>query len=134
MSTFAYLEHVVDMARPQAPWRMHLTGNSMKPTVRDGDELFVVPQTSKPRFGDVIVFAHQGILVAHRVIGVAQEILTAGDASRGMREHVRESEILGTATHVRRHESDFRQRLYSPMRAALLRLRLAVLFRFRSNT
>ncbi|MGZ3530697.1 MAG: S24/S26 family peptidase [Vulcanimicrobiaceae bacterium] len=132
MSSFAYLEHFVDMVRPQAPWRMRLTGKSMIPTVRDGDELIVVPQTSKPRFGDVIVFAHQGILVAHRVIGVSGEILAAGDASRGKREHVREPEILGTATHVLRHNDGLRTRLHSPMRAALLRLRLSILFRYRS--
>ena len=131
MSSFTHLEHFVDMVRPQAPWRMRLTGKSMTPTICDGEELVVIPQTSKPRFGDVIVFAHQGILVAHRVIGVSDSVLAAGDASRGMREHVRESQILGTATHVLR-STGVQVVLHSPMRAALLRLRLAILYRLRA--
>jgi hypothetical protein len=102
----------------------------MEPTIHEGDELLVTPQVRSPRFGDVVVFAYGDKLVAHRVIRSGGRIVTAGDASRGMREFVEPREILGTAVKVCRAPGTS-TRLYSPVRAILLRARLAVRFQLR---
>ena len=125
------LSEIVAMVRPTRPWRLRLTGHSMTPTIREGDDLLVVPQSGDARLGDVVVFPHREILVAHRVIGTGATLLTAGDASRGAREEVAARDVLGTVVEVRRREHVIRTALRSPLTALLLRARLALQYHLR---
>lgn len=122
------------MVAPSEPFVVWLVGGSMHPTLREGDELFVDPSGVCLRVGDVIVFSHGGRLLAHRVIEVARDgVLAAGDASIGQREHVAFDRIVGVVRAAKRgahalpHPS-------SPLRAMLLRLRLAVAYRLRMRS
>jgi hypothetical protein len=128
-----YFAQAVRMARPQAPWWLRLTGYSMAPALVENDELLVEPRIGMPRLGEVIVFPHNGRLVAHRVIGVAKPLRTAGDASRGQIERVPYEEVLGTVISARRDGRTIAAPVYSPLRAIGLRVRIALLYYARIN-
>ncbi len=126
------LAELLQIVRPRAPWSLQLTGNSMHPTIRHGDDLLVHPAQSAPRLGDVIVFAQQDILVAHRVIGHGAGVfITAGDASSGVRELVTQNSIAGVVKCVRRNGRVVHARLSSPLAGAILRVRLALKYHLR---
>jgi hypothetical protein len=125
------LSDVVAFARPKGPWYLRLTGFSMSPSLLDGDDLLVDPARGAPQIGDVIVFPHGNILVAHRVIEIGAKIRTAGDASRGQTECVDRSAVLGIVTEVRRRGAVIRSDMRSTWKAMLLRARLALRYHLR---
>lgn len=102
----------------------------MSPGIREGDELLVDPHRA-PRLGNVIVFAQGEMLIAHRVIGTGASLLTAGDASSTVREKVDPRMVLGTVVEIRRRGSIIRSPLRSPIRALILRARLALKYHTR---
>ena len=124
------LTDVLRFAAPKQPWRMRLSGHSMSPTIRDGDEMLVDPGR-RPRLGDVVVFTHDEKLVAHRIIESTQPYITAGDASRGMREHVAPEDVIGTVGEVRRAGRVVQMDSRSIVRAFWLRMRLAIAYHVR---
>lgn len=133
-SAVPHLDEIVQLAAPTEPCLVWLIGGSMHPTLREGDELFVEPRTGRPRLGDVIVFPYSGRMLAHRVIGLESGIvLAAGDASVGQRERVPFDVIVGIVRSARRHGRTL-PRPSSPLRAMLLRLRLAIAYRLRMRT
>lgn len=124
------LPEVLRFARPQRAWSLRLTGGSMMPHIREGDELLVEPHRA-PAFGDVIVFPHAEKLVAHRIIGTGSPILTAGDASRGAIEHIDPQDVLGTVIEIKRSGAVIDSRVRSRRAALLLRARLALKYYLR---
>ena len=125
------LAEIVRVARPKRPWQLRLTGGSMSPRILDGDTLTVVPQRDGFRLGDVVIFPHGGILVAHRIIGVGKTLLTAGDASTGKLEHVPQDDVLGAVVRVERRGRLVHSHVSSPLAAMLLRARLALKYHLR---
>jgi len=125
------LNDVLSMVRPKHPWRLHLHGYSMSPTMLEGDELLVVPQDEPARLGDVVVFPYREQLVAHRVIGAGEVLRTAGDASRGAVERIDPREVLGKVTEVRRRGRIIHSYASSPVKAVFLRARLALRYHLR---
>ena len=124
------LTDVLRFAAPKQPWRMRLTGHSMSPTIRDGDEMLVDPAL-EPRLGDVVVFTYDEKLVAHRIIKFTRPYITAGDASRGMREQVAREDIIGTVREVRRAGRLVHMDSRSVAKALWLRGRLAIAYHLR---
>ena len=118
------LSDILQAARRAGPWRLRVAGVSMLPRLLPDDVLDVRPE-SRVRLGDVVVFRSRGILIAHRVIGVAGALLTAGDASRGQTEHVDRADVLGVAQRViRRGTAPFPARSFGA--AIALRARIAL--------
>lgn len=87
--------------------RIH-TGPSMKPTLRPGDQLVVVPYDGrKVRRGDVIVFrGPAGQPIAHRVVCVhSHGIRARGDNNKDVDPWILSREdILGQVVYVRREK------------------------------
>lgn len=103
----------------------------MVPTICDGDILRVDPQI-RPQLGEIAVFPHQGRLVAHRIIVAKGNLLiTAGDASYGMRESVNTADVLGIVRTVSRNGRTITESPRSVWAAIRLRSRLALSYRFR---
>jgi len=50
--------------------RMQMKGDSMSPFIKEDDLLVIDPQPEKIRFGDIVVYRHNGKCIAHRVVGI----------------------------------------------------------------
>ena len=58
-----------------------VSGFSMAPALRDGDEVLLAPLTTPPAPGDVVVARRAGCVFIHRVVrSSAAEIVLRGDA------------------------------------------------------
>ena len=123
------LSDVLAIARRNAPWVLRVSGTSMRPRILPGDRLEVRPRDTI-RFGDVVVFARGGSLVAHRVLKAAAVLVTAGDASRGSTEYVERRDVLGVGDRVfRSGMAPFRPR--SVPAALALRARIGLKYYLR---
>jgi len=73
------------------------SGDSMYPTIRDGDELRVVPcEAAALRRGDVILTNARRGLTAHRVVRTAgPEIVTRGDNAIRCDDPIALNDVLG---------------------------------------
>lgn len=83
---------------------IRVTGSSMLPALRPGDELTIRRRSiSEARTGEIAVFVRDDRLFAHRI--VAQEprcLVTRGDAVPSPDAPVSEAELLGVAVSVSR--------------------------------
>jgi signal peptidase I len=84
-----------------------ITGCSMLPLLRDGDEVLVRHGWADARRGDVVVFRHKGTLIAHRVLRIYQgqvepTLITKGDNSPRLDSPVKANEIVGRVLTVKR--------------------------------
>lgn len=89
--------------------RFRASGTSMRPFIRDGDMLTVMPtRTDSLRTGDVIFYGTpaDGVM-AHRVVAIRNKgenrtFLVRGDATGGPFENVSAHRILGQVTGIHR--------------------------------
>ncbi len=102
----AVMEHWRDARTTES---IEATGSSMVPFIRSGDHLVVEFGPSAPHHGDVVVFAGDGIIVAHRVVAVTagagpseQMLITKGDGEPYATEALRTSHLLGIVRAVDR--------------------------------
>jgi signal peptidase I len=106
-------EHIVEAVL--AVWgqsgREHLipvTGHSMLPLLREGDQVLVAHGASEIRRGDVVVFRlADGTLAAHRVLRLRRDqagltLLTKGDNVAHLDPAVRGEQIIGRVLGIRR--------------------------------
>lgn len=81
-------------------------GQSMYPTIKDGEMITVQPvTTSSIRPGDVVLYCNETGVIAHRIVGVRQQEhmwLLRGDASRTLDEPVSTHQILGKVISTQR--------------------------------
>jgi len=90
----------------QAYW-VPVTGGSMLPFLRPGDEVQVNPLPARLRRGDLVLLRGQGGLVVHRVLwsrlqpGVAQ-VMTQGDHNRQPDAVTSADNLLGRVRALRR--------------------------------
>lgn len=88
--------------------RLEVTGLSMLPSVRPGDTLFIERRRMREiAAGDIVLFARQGKLVAHRVlckttVGGVLHAITRGDALLSPDDPVSPTELLGSVRHILR--------------------------------
>jgi hypothetical protein len=74
------------------------TGQSMWPTIRDGDEVVIAAMERKPKRGEIILFEDRDRAVLHRVVRVSGEIVqTRGDAAGQPDAEIRLAAIVGLA-------------------------------------
>jgi hypothetical protein len=79
------------------PRKLHATGHAMWPGVRDGDVVEVMPQTSPPTLGDIVLVVLKERLVLHRVVAVTPDTFTTkGDAVAHADPPLRPDDLLGT--------------------------------------
>jgi signal peptidase I len=100
-------ELAADVLRSYGTLQLQVTGRSMFPAVRPGDVLVVNRiRGSAVAQGDIVVFARNRMLLAHRVVAsngpAGSWLLTQGDATPAPDAPVHENEVLGkVATIVR---------------------------------
>lgn len=86
-----------------------ITGRSMLPLIRNGDQVLVAHGCAGIRRGDVIVFRHDGKLIAHRVLHISKNdaghtFLTKGDNVLQFDPPLRANEIVGRVLAIKRGE------------------------------
>jgi hypothetical protein len=66
------------------PSWLTIRGESMAPTLLDGDRLLVAPYAKgeAPQQGEIVIACRAGRLVAHRVVARGSQVVTRGDACR----------------------------------------------------
>ncbi len=75
-----------------------MTGSSMLPIFRDGDELIVEPRPPFLRLGDVILYRHAGRSIVHRLVGRRsgdETLLLKGDCLVGFDPPLHIRKVLG---------------------------------------
>ncbi|MBZ4397483.1 S24/S26 family peptidase [Myxococcus sp. MISCRS1] len=78
-------------------------GDSMWPSLRDGDVAGVEPLSREPRPGEVVLARFDDALVLHRVCAVREGVLSLrGDNAAGEDPPIAASRILGCVARVRR--------------------------------
>jgi hypothetical protein len=101
-------ELVAEVLRSSGELRLRVTGSSMLPAVWPGDVLSVCGRTATQALpGDIILFARQGRLIAHRVIERtihqgAPCWVTRGDRLDHRDLQVSSRELLGRVTLIQR--------------------------------
>ena len=106
-------------------FRFEARGESMHPTIRDGDVITVVPRGRRPpRTGDIVAFVHPetGGVRIHRIVGVEDgRYVLKGDNALGADPAVGRDRILGFVVGLERAG---RRRTLEPafLGAALARL------------
>ncbi|MFQ3581946.1 MAG: S24/S26 family peptidase [Chloracidobacterium sp.] len=93
---------VVDLLRQGHAVRFRATGQSMAPTIADGDVIRVEPlaMDAPVSVGDVVLALVNNRLIAHRVIGITGGGVTAqltlrGDAQASVADCVARRDVLG---------------------------------------
>ena len=90
------------------PVQFRAEGDSMYPTIRDGESVTVAPvRASAIARGDVVLFRHGRRVLAHRVVGVTisgseRFFELRGDAKAAADGLVHAGAIVGKVMHVRR--------------------------------
>jgi len=90
---------------------LRVRGDSMHPTIRDGD--LVIVENSRVRRlepGDIVVFPTAEGLCVHRVVGVTSNsgrkmLITAGDGNRGQDALLDPADVIGRVVEVRDRKS-----------------------------
>lgn len=117
-------------------WLPLLSG-SMIPSLKPGDELFIVPRPDSYKRGDIAVFLSGGKFFSHRVLlslrlGRYHYLLEKGDANRSG-SIISYEKAIGLVTEVRRDEETFFLRQGKEARrskkAALVSLRRLIMYR-----
>lgn len=93
--------------RDGAEATIEATGGSMLPLIHPGDRLLVGFGERDARVGDVILFRHGGLIVAHRVVGTRtrdgdRRLIAKGDNEPFATEDVASSDLLGVVRTVDR--------------------------------
>ncbi|MCF6155444.1 MAG: signal peptidase I [Candidatus Brocadia sp.] len=84
-----------------------ITGRSMFPLIREGDQVLVAHGCTGMRRGDVIVFRRRGTLIAHRVLSILRNdagpiFVTKGDNVPQFDPPLSNNEIVGRVLAVKR--------------------------------
>jgi signal peptidase I len=115
---------VADVLRRFGRVQVRATGNSMRPAIRPGDILLIVRcplQRIEP--GDVVVFARDARLFAHRLIEKCagpdgSSMVTRGDSNWDMDLPVTVDQLLGKVIAVERRNTSSSPSRPSPLRRA----------------
>jgi signal peptidase I len=95
---------LVDLLGRGIAVRFAASGDSMHPSIRNGEHVHVSPLASRPlRAGDVVLAQAARGITAHRIVRIARgAVITRGDNSRHRDAPVPHQSILGRITHVER--------------------------------
>jgi signal peptidase len=119
-----------DLLRDGRTVRLELTGHSMTPFIRSGDEVTLAPcPRGRPRPGDVVAYvAGVDRLVVHRIVGrAAGRLVARGDVAPSTDPPLRPDDVLGLVTRVERRGRSVRIGLGFERRALAWLSRLGLL-------
>ena len=109
LSHHHFVEMSTELLRQGYSVRFQAPGNSMMPTVSDGERITVRPVSpSDIKPGDIILYRYPGSIFAHRVVriekrnGGAPRFILRGDASGAPDEPVEPAQVLGKVVSVER--------------------------------
>jgi signal peptidase I len=111
--------------------RFRASGDSMYPSIRNGDYLNIVRcQTTELRRGDIVLTATERGLTAHRIVRISErdgavQVITRGDNALRSDRPVEPEQILGRVVHI---EQGTNVRKLTPESATMMRF-AAVLVR-----
>lgn len=102
MTTFA--STVADLLGRGVAVRFQASGDSMHPSIRNGEHVHVAPADwASLREGDVVLAVAKRGLTAHRIVDItARAAITRGDNAMQRDAAVSQTEIIGRITHVER--------------------------------
>ncbi|MBM2832841.1 MAG: hypothetical protein HW406_2 [Candidatus Brocadiaceae bacterium] len=107
------LNAVLDLwSQTRALHHIPITGRSMLPLIRKGDHVLVVHGCDGVRRGDVVVFRHEGKLIAHRVLHIYKEttghrtFITKGDNSPQCDPPWSSREMVGRVSGIKRGKKE----------------------------
>jgi hypothetical protein len=87
---------------------IEVAGSSMSPLVRPGDEVYVEFGGRPPRFGEIVVFREEGLMVIHRLVGrrwakgPGTRLVTRGDGRLTFDRPFQPDLVFGVARACRR--------------------------------
>jgi len=102
------LEIALDLCRRTKGQRyIPITGHSMYPLIREGDQVLVLLGWTGIQRGDVIVFRREGVLIAHRVMSIDKTdaghvLITKGDNVPYFDPPLNDNQIVGRVLAVKR--------------------------------
>ncbi len=91
--------------------QLRAQGTSMLPTVLPGDLLTIEPKTSEQiQAGDIALYAREGRFFVHRIVSKSSVrgqvfLIARGDCMSQQDPPIRETELLGRVTEIRRNGS-----------------------------
>lgn len=86
-----------DLIGSGTSFRFCARGQSMWPTIQDGDTIHVEPISRAPCIGDIVLFLRTGHFTAHRIVRRrGDKYVTRGDASLEIDGVVQQQELIGT--------------------------------------
>lgn len=106
MSNGLFVQVSEEVLRTGHPVRFTARGNSMHPTIRDSEEIVVIPaDPARVRRGDIVLFRTPRGVLAHRVVrirdtGGEREFVLRGDALQGCDEPITAAQVLGLVVTV----------------------------------
>jgi signal peptidase I len=84
------------MAARNLPFQFQARGQSMLPTIADGELLRIEPPNSALKIGDIVLFRGEQGLKAHRIVRRRRaRLVTQGDSSHEADGEVSQQQILG---------------------------------------
>ncbi len=95
---------IAELLRQQTPVTFCARGPSMKPTIRDGSQLYCRPAPARPPRGSIVLYTFCGRLCAHRLLRHARhsrQIYVVGDAALTGGRWLPAESVLGWAITVR---------------------------------
>jgi signal peptidase len=109
MAEGSFVKLTADLLRLGHGVRFRATGESMHPTIREGETITVTPVApSAVRIADIILYQTEKSIIAHRVVGTPERngamraFRVRGDASNDRDEPVAEDQVLGKVVSVER--------------------------------
>jgi len=108
------MEAVLDLWRKaKGQHYVSVTGRSMYPIIREGDQVLVSLGCAGIRRGDVIVFRLEGVLIAHRVLSIGRtdagyRLVTKGDNVPYFDDPLSDNQIVGRVLAVKRGDRHVR--------------------------
>jgi len=115
---------------------IRVSGTSMFPAIRDGDQVKADPLIQKElKVGKVVCFLSGEKFVAHRIRRITRDgdVVTGGDFYRKEDPIRKENEILGFVTFLRRKDMEKRVKSKSPFMIDILRLMNKIRYRTRDH-
>jgi len=109
MSEGFFAELSADLLHHGHSVRFRAKGESMHPTIREGEAITVEPvKPSDVRFADIILYRAEKAVIAHRVVGrrningTVRTFLVRGDAVKDHDKPVADDQVLGKVVSVER--------------------------------
>lgn len=103
----SFFREVECLLRRHIKVAINVQGGSMRPFLRNGDKVLLIPaRRKKISRGDIVLAHTSGGVLLHRVVRMRrEEIWLSGDANSRQLEHITKSDIIGIVDTAWRKES-----------------------------